>query len=228
MNIENMDRPLSSETFSQQLYQDDCVEILRLSQETAREPAELIREIISEGLSARRRQMTVMTGILQSLRQLVDQNRLLIEQNRSAKEANERLQVRVELAEERWESLKRSLIQNLREFYGLQLENLGATIATKNLVWNYVVQVILDQSGCTREEMEQKYTEEKKKAIDERESIALALEQAAENLEAPNASVLEGNYLDELGVNLEPKASDSRAPAVGDRNGFEPYTPAKS
>src|SRR6266498_2098560 len=109
MPLENIDRSISPETSSLQLFQDDHDAILRLARESGCEPAELIRDIVSEGLSARRGQMSTMSRILQSLQQLVDQNRLLIEQNRSANEANERLQVRAELAEQRWDSFERAL-----------------------------------------------------------------------------------------------------------------------
>lgn len=228
MDVGNINRPLSSETSSQQLFQDDYDEILRLARESGRQPAELIRDIVSEGLSARRGQIAVLSGILQSLRQLIDQNRLLIDQNRLANEANERLQLRAELAEERWESLKRALIHNLREFYGIQLENLGASIAAKNLVWNYVARVIMDQSGLTGEEIELRYDDEKKRAIEERESIALAIEQVAKNLVSPNAPVFEGNQPADFVMDLRPTSSSSDDDEVGDRNGFSPQTSSKS
>src|SRR6266508_1210567 len=208
MPLENIDRSISPETSSLQLFQDDHDAILRLARETGCEPAELIRDIVSVGLSAQRCQMSTMSRILQSLQQLVDQNRLLIEQNRSANEANGRLQVRAELAEQRWESFERALIRNLREFYGIQLENLGTSLQANNLLWKHVVRVIMDQSGLTQQQIEQIYLNEKKAAIEQRENIALAIEQAAR-----------GNQLNDLDVDLRSESPTSDDSEVGGRNG---------
>jgi hypothetical protein len=202
MPLENIDRSISPETSSLQIFQDDHDTILRLARESGCEPAELIRDIVSEGLSARRGQMSTMSRILQSLQELVDQNRLLIDQNRSANEANERLQVRAELAEQRWDSFERALIRNLREFYGIQLENLGTSLQVNNLLWKYVVRVIMDQSNRTQQQIEQTYLNEKKAAIEQRESIALAIEQAAESPESSNFLAFRGNQLNDLDVDL--------------------------
>src|SRR6266511_984555 len=220
MPLENIDRSISPETSSLQLFQDDHDAILRLARESGCEPAELIRDIVSEGLSARRGQMSTMSRILQSLQQL-------IEQNRSANEANERLQVRAELAEQRWDSFERALIRNLREFYGIQLENLGTSLQVNNLLWKYVVRVIMDQSNRTQQQIEQTYLNEKKAAIEQRESIALAIEQAAESPESSNFLAFRGNQLNDLDVDLRSESPTSNDSEVGGRNGSRSHISSK-
>jgi hypothetical protein len=175
METRNNNRPLSSQTSSQRLYEDDHDEISRICRETGRKPAEEIRDLVSEAMSARRNPPPSINEIMQMLQQLVEQNRL-------ANERYERLIERYERLEEQNSSLKQGLIQNLREFYAILLETLSASIGARRLAWNYVAYTVLKQSGSTDEQIKQRYEAEKKAWIDEKDNIADALEEAIKKM----------------------------------------------
>jgi DNA repair exonuclease SbcCD ATPase subunit len=171
METRNSNRPLSSQTSSQRLYEDDHDEISRICRETGHKPAEEIRDLVSEAMSARRNPPPSINEIMQTLQQLVEQNRL-------ANERYEQLIEKYERLEEQNSSLKQGLIQNLREFYAILLETLSASIGARRLAWNYVAYTVLKQSGSTDEQIKQRYEAEKKAWIDEKDNIADALEEA--------------------------------------------------
>jgi len=175
METRNNNRPLSSQTSSQRLYEDDHDEISRLCQENGRKPAEEIRHLVSEALSARRNPPPAVNEIMQTLQQLVEQNRL-------ANERYERLLEKYEQLEQRSARLKQGLIQNLREFYAILLETLAASIGARRLAWNYVAYTVLKQSGSTDEQIKQRYEAEKKAWIDEKDKIAAVLEEAIKKM----------------------------------------------
>jgi hypothetical protein len=182
MDMKKADRPLSSQAYSQLLYQDDHDEVLKICQESGREPTEEIRDLLSKALDARRGRSAYGNELLQALERLFEQNRLLIQQNQLVNERYERLLKKSEALEDRWDSLKRGLIQNLREFYAILLETLSASIGARNLAWNYVARVILDKSGFTKEQIERRYDDERKTWIQERENIAEELERAVKTI----------------------------------------------
>jgi hypothetical protein len=175
MDTRNNNRPLSSQTSSQRLYEDDHDEISRMCRESGRKPAEEIRDLVSEALSARRNPQAGVNEIMQTLQQLV-------EQNRPANERYERLLERYEQLDERNARLKQGLIQNLREFYAILLETLSASIGARRLAWNYVAYTVLKQSGSTDDQIKQRYEAEKKAWIDEKDNIARALEEAIKKM----------------------------------------------
>jgi hypothetical protein len=175
METRNNNRPLSSQTSSQRLYEDDHDEISRICRETGRKPAEEIRDLVNEAMSARRNPPPSINEIMQMLQQLVEQNRL-------ANERYERLIEKYERLEEQNSSLKQGLIQNLREFYAILLETLSASIGARRLAWNYVAYTVLKQSGSTDEQIKQRYEAEKKAWIDEKDNIADALEEAIKKM----------------------------------------------
>jgi hypothetical protein len=175
METRNSNRPLSSQTSSQRLYEDDHEEISRICRETGHKPAEEIRDLVSEAMSARRNPPPSINEIMQMLQQLVEQNRL-------ANERYERLIEKYERLEEQNSSLKQGLIQNLREFYAILLETLSASIGARRLAWNYVAYTVLKQSGSTDEQIKQRYEAEKKAWIDEKDNIADALEEAIKKM----------------------------------------------
>jgi hypothetical protein len=175
MDMRNNNRPLSSQTSSQRLYEDDHDEISRICRESGRKPAEEIRDLVSEALNSRRNPQASVNEIMQTLQQLVEQNRL-------ANERYERLLEKYEQLDERNARLKHGLIQNLREFYAILLETLSASIGARRLAWNYVAYTVLKQSGSTDEQIKQRYEAEKKAWIDEKDNIARALEEAIKKM----------------------------------------------
>src|SRR5262249_47793701 len=170
MDTRNNNRPLSSQSSSQRLYEDDHDEISRICRESGRKPAEEIRDLVSEALSARRNPQTGINEIMQTLQQLVEQNRL-------AKERYERLLEKYEQLDERNARLKQGLIQNLREFYGILLETLSAAVGARRVAWNYVAHTVLKQSGFSDEQINERYRAEKKAWIEEKDRIAKLLEE---------------------------------------------------
>src|SRR6266498_3550773 len=154
MDTRNSNRSLSSQTSSQRLYEDDHDEISRICRETGRKPAEEIRDLVSEALSARRNPQAGTNEIMETLQQLDERNA----------------------------RLKQGLVQNLREFYAILLETLSASIGARRLAWNYVAYTVLKQSGSTDEQIKQRYEAEKKARIDEKDNIARALEEAIKKM----------------------------------------------
>jgi hypothetical protein len=177
METRNNNRTLSSQTSSQRLYEDDHDEISRICRENGRKPAEEIRDLVSEALRARHNPPPSLNEMMQTLQQLVEQNRL-------ANERYERLLEKYEGLEEQNAGLKQGLIQNLREFYAILLETLSASIGARRLTWNYVAYTVLKQSGFTDEQIKQRYEAEKKAWIDEKDKIADALEEAIQRMPA--------------------------------------------
>jgi chromosome segregation ATPase len=170
MDTRNNNRPLSSQSSSQRLYEDDHNEISRICRESGRKPAEEIRDLVSEALSARRNPQADLNEIQQTLQQLVEQNRL-------ANERYERLLEKYEQLDERNARLKQGLIQNLREFYGILLETLSAAIGARRVAWNFIAHTVLKQSGFSDEQINERYRAEKKAWIEEKDRIAKLLEE---------------------------------------------------
>jgi hypothetical protein len=170
MDTRNNNRPLSSQSSSQRLYEDDHNEISRICRESGRKPAEEIRDLVSEALSARRNPQADLNEIMQTLQQLVEQNRL-------ANERYERLLEKYEQLDERNARLKQGLIQNLREFYGILLETLSAAVGARRVAWNFVAHTVLKQSGFSDQQINERYRAEKKAWIEEKDRIAKLLEE---------------------------------------------------
>ena len=87
--------------------------------------------------------------------------------------------------DERSADLKRGLIQNLREFYGILLETLSAAVGARRITWNYVAHTVLKQSGYGDEQINERYTAEKKAWIEEKERIAKLLEEGIKKMAPP-------------------------------------------
>jgi len=175
MDTRSNNRPLSSQTSSQRLYENDHNEISRICRESGHKPAEEIRDLVSEALSARRNPPAGVNEIMQTLQQLVEQNRL-------ATERYEQLLEKYEQLDERSARLKQGLIQNLREFYAILLETLSASTGARRLAWNYVAHTVLKQTGFSDEQIKQRYEAEKKAWIDEKDNIARSLEEAIKKM----------------------------------------------
>ncbi len=178
MDTRNNSRSLSSQTSSQRLYEDDHDEISRICRESGRKPAEEIRDLVSEALFARRNPQADLNEIMQTLQQLVEQNRL-------ANERYERLLEKYEQLAERSENQRKGLIQNLREFYGILLETLSAAIGARRITWNFVAHTVLKQSGLSDEQINERYLAEKKAWIEEKERIAKLLEEGVSKMPPP-------------------------------------------
>jgi Zn-dependent M32 family carboxypeptidase len=180
-------RQLASQSTSQRLYEDDHDEVMRACRESGRKPAEEIRDLVSEALCARRNPSAVADGgeIMRTLERLLEQNRQLIEQSRLASERYEQLLHKYEELDERSADLKRGLIQNLREFYGVLLETLSAAIGARRVTWSFVAHTVLKQSGHGDEQIKERYLAEKKAWIEEKDRIAKLLEEGIKKMPPP-------------------------------------------
>jgi len=58
----------------------------------------------------------------------------------------------------------------------------AASIGARRLTWNYVAYTVLKQSGSTDEQIKQRYEAEKKAWIDEKDNIAMVLEEAIKKM----------------------------------------------
>ena len=75
MDTRNNNRPLSSQTSSQRLYEDDHDEISRFAARTVASQPKRYAIWSSEALNARRNPPPAVNEIMQTLQQLVEQNR---------------------------------------------------------------------------------------------------------------------------------------------------------
>ncbi|MCI0390543.1 MAG: hypothetical protein MOB07_17500 [Acidobacteria bacterium] len=155
MKNNSPDRPLAAQSSSLRLYADNYDEITMICRENGRKHAEEIRDLIDEALRARRREIdSGYSDLIKNYEQLVDRN---------TRE-------------------KQALSQNMREFYGLLLETLSASLGSRRLAWNYVAHTVLKQSKYTDEQIKERYEAEAKAWTVERDAIADALEQAINNV----------------------------------------------
>jgi hypothetical protein len=193
-------RRISKETYSLQPYEDNCGELEELRVKSGMEPGEALRILVDEALRARReppaadRVPDAVGRLVEQNRSLVEENRQLVEESRRTAGRCERLLEAYELIQGQSDSVKRGLIQNLREFYGMLLEVLSASIGARRLAWNYVARTILKESGYTDAQIQQRYENEKRDWIEERERIVEALEKQIEKMDwppAPEVSALE-------------------------------------
>jgi hypothetical protein len=174
-NNNSHNRPISTQTYGLRPYENNCDDLAELCKESGQKPGEALRDLVDEAFRARRNPPIVGAEIMRVLEQLVEQNRL-------ANERYERLLEKYEQLDERNARLKQGLIQNLREFYAILLETLSASIGARRLTWNYVAYTMLKQSGSTDEQIKQRYEDEKKAWIDEKDKIANALEEAIKKM----------------------------------------------
>jgi hypothetical protein len=144
-------RSITSQVVGCRLWQEDYDELLNICGANGRKPGEEVRDLVSEGLRARRQ------GAAPEYAELMNKYEQLVERNTGE---------------------KRALSTNMREFYGLLLETLTASLGARNMAWNYVAYTVLKESKLTDEQIRQRYEAEIKASIDEREQIAEALEQA--------------------------------------------------
>src|SRR5262245_30534059 len=104
-------RPMAPKSSSLRLYKDNYDEIVTICSHTGRSQADEIRGLVDEALLARR--LGYGGGILIILRKYEE----LLDRNTREKQ---------------------SLTLNMREFYGLLLETLAASIGARRMSWNYL------------------------------------------------------------------------------------------
>ena len=162
------------EPFTCRYWQDNHEQIMEISENTGRSAREVARDLMDDALRRRLSGAEASAGNNEEIIKKID---LLIEQNREMAERYEQLLRRYEQLVERSENLRGGLIQNLREFYAILLETLSAAIGARRITWNFVAHTVLKQSGCSDEQVNERYRAEKKAWIEEKDRIAKLLEE---------------------------------------------------
>ncbi len=174
MKESNHRRLLASQPFSFNAYEDNYGAVMEFCAASGRKPAEELRDLLDEGIRARRSRSsettetaTAGTGqqaheydiaqLVQVIQQLVEKTSL---QNDMA--------------------LRMGL--HLREQYGMVLESVAAGYAARHLIWKYVVEGILRDEGLSPEQIMRCFEEERQTWNTERDQAADLLEQAIRNL----------------------------------------------
>jgi hypothetical protein len=145
----SLNRPLAAHSSSLRLYEDNYEEITKMIQNTDRTHAEEVRDLVDEGLRARR------MGFGGGIGEIIGRYEQLLDRNTREKQ---------------------SLTLNMREFYGLLLETLAASISARRMTWNYVARTVLKQSGYSDRQIGERYEAEMQACVDERNLIADELE----------------------------------------------------
>lgn len=181
LNKNSHDRRLS-EPFTCRYWEDNYERLISISEETRRKPNEVARDLMDYALRHYLSGPATSAGDNSEIMQKLDQ---LIEQNRLATERHEQLVRKYEQLEEQNADLRRGLIQNLREFYGVLLETLSAAIGARLVAWKYVAYTVLKQGGYNDEQINERYRAEKKAWIEEKERIVRLLDEGISRMPPP-------------------------------------------
>src|SRR5215213_1270666 len=168
-------RTLAAQPFSFNAYEDNYGAVMALCEASGRKPAEELRDLLDEGISARRKRSGEdseattagtgqQTGCKDEIAQLVQVLQQLVQK---ASLHNDML-LRVAL--------------HLREQYGMVLESVAAGYAARHLIWKYVVEGMLRDEGLSPEQILKRLDEERRTWNAERDQAADLLEQAIRNL----------------------------------------------
>lgn len=164
-------RPLAAQPASFRPYEDNYEELMRLCQASGRKPAEELRDLLHEGLQARRQnhgdgslpaQQPSLNGATMN-----DMDNLL----------RQVLQTNSEQT-----NLILALTRHLREQYGLLLEVLAGAYGARQLAWSYLAEPSLREAGLTPEQINSRFEEERQRWNAERDVTADLLEQAIQSL----------------------------------------------
>jgi hypothetical protein len=162
-------RPLASQSSSFRLFEDNYDEVMKLCQAGGRKPAEELRELIDEALRARRGATDGQPGARPR-------------ESGAPAEGDSELHRTLRQALDQYKAQTQHLTRELREYYGLLLEALGASYGARQLIWRYVAEPRLRQAGCSPEKIAAQFEAEAKAWNAERDSMADMLEQALRNL----------------------------------------------
>jgi hypothetical protein len=168
-------RPLATQPFSFNAYEDNYGAVMAFCEASGRKPAEELRDLLDEGISARKKRneegpesATGTTG----------------QQTQGKGEITQLVQVIQQLVQKA--TLHNDMMQrialHLREQYGMVLESVAAGYAARHLIWKYVVEAMLRDEGLSPEQIMQRLDEERRTWNAERDQAADLLEQAIRNL----------------------------------------------
>lgn len=175
MKETNAKRALAAQPFSFNAYEDNYGAVMAFCEASGRRPAEELRDLLDEGISARKKRngegpesATGMTGQRpqreDEITQLVQAIQQLVQKTTLHKDMMQRIAL------------------HLREQYGMVLESVAAGYASRHLIWKYIVEGILCDEGLSPEQIMQRLEEERRIWNAERDQAADLLEQALRNL----------------------------------------------
>lgn len=168
-------RMLAAQPFSFNAYDDNYGAVMAMCEASGRKPAEELRDLLDEGISARMRHSGE-------------------DPEATAAEAGQQAQGKdniAHLAQVIQQLVQKASLHNdmllriafhLREQYGMVLESVAAGYAARHLIWKYVIEGILRDEGLSPEQIMQRLDEERRTWNAERDRAADLLEQAIRNL----------------------------------------------
>ena len=175
MKETNNKRALASQPFSFNAYEDNYGAVMALCEASGRKPAEELRELLDEGISARKKRNgdaleSIATGTRQHAQREDESAQLVqvIQQLIQRTALHNDMMLRIAL--------------HLREQYGMVLESVAAGYAARHLIWKYIVEGILRNEGLSPEQIMQRLDEERLAWNAERDQAADLLEQAIRSL----------------------------------------------
>ncbi len=175
MKETNNKRSLAAQPFSFNAYEDNYGAVMALCEASGRKPAEELRDLLDEGISARKKR----TGdALESTNTSTGQN------VQREDESTQLIQVIQQLVQKTTlhNDMMLRIALHLREQYGMVLESVAAGYAARHLIWKYIVEGILRDEGLSPEQIMQRLDEERRIWNTERDQAADLLEQAIRNL----------------------------------------------
>lgn len=175
MKEANNKRTLAAQPFSFNAYEDNYGVVIALCEASGRKPAEELRDLLDEGISARKKRKgegpepaTGTTGRQTQREDEIAQLVQVIQQLIQKTTLHNDMMLRVGL--------------HLREQYGMVLESVAAGYAARYLIWKYIVEGMLRDEGLSPEQIMRRLEEERRIWNAERDQAADLLEQAIRNL----------------------------------------------
>jgi len=166
---------LATQPFSFNAYEDNYSAVMSLCEASGRKPAEELRDLLDEGISARKKRNG---GALELTATEKGQSEQSEDESAKLLQLIQQLIQKTALHNE----LMLRISLHLREQYGMVLESVAAGYAARHLIWKYVVEGMLRDEGLLPEQIMQRLDEERRIWNAERDQAADPLEQAIRNL----------------------------------------------
>jgi hypothetical protein len=171
----NNKRTLAAQPFSFNAYEDNYSVVMALCGASGRKPAEELRDLLDEGISARKKR----NG--DAVKTTTTDTRQQAQRDGGNAQLAQMIQQLVQKATLHNDMMLRIAL-HLREQYGMILESVAAGYAARHLIWKYVVEGMLRDEGLSPEQIMQRLEEERRTWNAERDQAADLLEQAIRNL----------------------------------------------
>lgn len=175
MKETNNKRAIAAQPFSFNAYVESYTYVVELCEASGRKQSEELRDLIEEGIRARKQREENGNGTALSavdrMQQSDDETARLIEA----------LQELAQKAGAQTEMIMRLAVSQ-REQYGMVLESVAAGYSARHLIWKYIVEGMLREEGLNPAQIRQRLDEERRTWNAERDRAADVLEAAIRNL----------------------------------------------